>query len=450
MPQPTYPRFVFDQIRRYARAWLSVNPLPTTVSGFQAPGEDVPDLELLAEKFGDLAWRALVDQKPPRQIFEEIGVNPADFLEPQDAEAPLPFPPIPPPPPIDVITPLPPLPPSPSIDAGALKKMPRVGLTIHQLLNDTRWDYRRFADTFGKHANGRGICTVNIFTAPFPHHGFLDNAIWPWAHAQDGRADLYALNERYIVRAMQIRDYLNAAGIVVQFCLLELYSWSDRKKVDFDQNRAWPRYNTNMMRWAADDSTLIALPDRWLTDFLNWLVPALDGPGVLWKLGNEMPEKNLHKGLRNVILNVAPKARFTVNRNEDTPGQYDNMNIGSDYDFIEFHAWDNIHFAERKFPKEPIGRPLTFEQFFHKRDQMNRLLPIELHRVIASSDGCRKRGDAGLDPVNPYDWKALAEVAEYVLGNGASYEHQSRVKLAPPNLANIEWDFYDRLRSHLR
>lgn len=68
MARPTYQQFVFDHARMYARAWLSVNAI------------DPNDVQGQFEKAMELAWRALVDEKPPRQVLTEIGVNPDDHL----------------------------------------------------------------------------------------------------------------------------------------------------------------------------------------------------------------------------------------------------------------------------------------------------------------------------------------------------------------------------------
>ena len=78
-----YHQFVFDEIRRIGRAWLDVNPQPEPV-----------DQEFMFEKIGEMSWRRLVDNKPMRQIFTEIGVNPDDYLDT----------PSPPPPPPDELS----------------------------------------------------------------------------------------------------------------------------------------------------------------------------------------------------------------------------------------------------------------------------------------------------------------------------------------------------------
>lgn len=74
---PTYNAFVFDEIRRIGQAWVDTNPLPEPV-----------DVKFLFEKIGEMSWRRLVDNKPMRQIFEEIGVKPEDYGEPELPPAP--------------------------------------------------------------------------------------------------------------------------------------------------------------------------------------------------------------------------------------------------------------------------------------------------------------------------------------------------------------------------
>lgn len=71
MSLPNYQTFVFGEIRKIGRAWYDANP-----------SADLSDLEQTFEKVGEMAWRRLVDSKPLRQIFEEIGINPADYLGP--------------------------------------------------------------------------------------------------------------------------------------------------------------------------------------------------------------------------------------------------------------------------------------------------------------------------------------------------------------------------------
>ncbi len=72
-----YEKFVFDEIRRIGRAWRSQNP-------HEFPqGLSEEDAVHLFEKIGDMSWRRLADKKPMRQIMEEIGVNPGDFLDPE-------------------------------------------------------------------------------------------------------------------------------------------------------------------------------------------------------------------------------------------------------------------------------------------------------------------------------------------------------------------------------
>lgn len=76
--KPTYQAFVFDEIRRIGRAWYAANP-----------DTDRSDMEFMFEKIGEMCWRRLVDEKPMRQIFQEIGVNPDDYAAIPPAQPPV-------------------------------------------------------------------------------------------------------------------------------------------------------------------------------------------------------------------------------------------------------------------------------------------------------------------------------------------------------------------------
>ena len=73
---PTYDDFVFAEIRAIGRAWKDANP-------------DTPDdPEFWFEKIGEMAWRRLIDKKEMWRIFEEIGVNGADYGYPKPETPP--------------------------------------------------------------------------------------------------------------------------------------------------------------------------------------------------------------------------------------------------------------------------------------------------------------------------------------------------------------------------
>ena len=72
---PTYNQFVFEEIPAIGRAWTDTNP-------------GAHDNEQLFEKVGEMSWRRLVDKKEMWKIFEEIGVNGADYGYPKPVAPP--------------------------------------------------------------------------------------------------------------------------------------------------------------------------------------------------------------------------------------------------------------------------------------------------------------------------------------------------------------------------
>lgn len=70
--RPSYDDFVFGEIKRIGRAWYAANP-----------SADTSNLAQMFEKIGEMAWRRLVDDKSERRIYEEIGVNPDEYLPEQ-------------------------------------------------------------------------------------------------------------------------------------------------------------------------------------------------------------------------------------------------------------------------------------------------------------------------------------------------------------------------------
>ena len=392
-----YNSFVFQEIRRIGRAWIDHNP-----------GDHTP--EVLFEKIGEMSWRRLMDGKSERQILTEIGVNPDDYLPSEPTPAPIP-------------------PPPPSAD---LAMWPRVGLSIASLITDRR---QNIADVIRIYQDaGVQLTRVNLLTALWtPEHTVL-----PFERAPGSQQwDLYRWNAEFFERTHQLVEGMNAAGIVCILTFLELYSWSRRKPGPQQNGTPW-RNNVNGVFWAPEDTTLtILLPDQWCREFIKKVVPFLRLSVNLFEVGNELPEKPLHRRVRDVVRAVQPHAYVSVNRQEDTPGQYVNMKIGKDFDFISFHGrllkkpsdW------KREYPDEPVYQ--TFDEFFAK-------CPHDATRIIFSSDGAR----ASDDPVNTYEWDALRDFFREAIHRGYSVEHQSRAKMTPaPNGHMIEVDWFRSLRS---
>lgn len=390
----TYDKFVFDEIRRIGKAWKDKNP--------NTPS----DPEFWFEKIGEMSWRRLVDDKSVRQILLEIGVNPDDY-----GEGPAPLPPIPVPPP-----------------SSELNVWPRVGLSIAGLMVGSAHNIpetvRIYQDL------GVQVTRVNLLSALWPGVDTL-----PFTKLANGKWDLYQWNQVYFDRLIEVRDRMNSAGIVVQWTNYELYSWSDRKPGSQQDGTPW-RNNVNGVNWVEDDSMFDILPEEWSRNWITKVVPYLNLNVNPFEIGNEFPEKGLHYRVKDLVKAVNPTALIQVNRNEDTPGQYKNMKIGRDFDFIAFHG-NKLKVKSdlnRVYSREPEFK--TFNEFFDE-------CPHDPKRIIFSSDGARSSSD----PVNTYNWDALAEFVQEIKRKGCSFEHQSRAKMTPaPNHHMIETDWFRRIR----
>ena len=143
---------------------------------------------------------------------------------------------------------------------------------------------------------------------------------------------------------------------------------------------------------------------------------------------------------RDAVRRHDPSAQFVVNR-EDVPGMYDNMQIGTQFDRIEFHGLAEMADLDTVYDNgSATDRPDTFRKLIDSKGPDK--------RIVLSSDGCR----ASTDPVNTYDWDELFKVAEYGAARGCSYSHQSRAKMTriqtgKADLGMIETEFLDRLRT---
>jgi hypothetical protein len=314
---------------------------------------------------------------------------------------------------------------SPPVDDATLRHWPRTGMSIASLIVARACNIaetiRIFADC------GVQLTRVNLLSALWDGVNVL-----PYRRRPDGLWDLIDWNPEYFDRLSEVRDRCNSSGIVVQWTNYELYSWSDRKLGPQQINTPW-RHNVNGVFWAEDDSTFDVLPDAWSETWLGKVLPYLKADINPLEIGNEFPEKALHERVRDIVKRLQPDAQVTVNRNEDTPGQYANMKIGSGYDRIAFHGrlLKQVSDLDRVYPNEPTYK--TFNQFFDR-------CPHDPKRVIFSSDGAR----ISADPVNTYDWGPLREFAREVTKvRGCSFEHQSRAKMSsPPNHDHIETNWF--------
>lgn len=338
---------------------------------------------------------------------------------------------------------------TPIIDPATLTRYPRLGCSIASIVLKRTYPIREIARIYAD--CGVSFTTVNLLSAEWPSMKPIH--VRPFLPVPDGQPwDLYAWNSEHIERIHECREEMNAHGIVVQWCLYELYSWSRRKAgPDTPDARIGPwKLNVSGVDWVGDlskawDSDMLAhvLPDQWSKDYLTRTVPHLDLAHNLFLVGNEFPEKSVHERVRDHVRSIQPGAKISVNRNEETPGQYVNMKIHREFDYLNHHGrllkkpgdLDKTYTGNDNFP---TFRSLLERPFVSMTDKNS----VKQDRIIFSSDGARSSDD----PVHTYDWNKLEAFAKEVIGYGASFEHQSRAKLTDwPNLHMIETDFLTKL-----
>jgi hypothetical protein len=327
---------------------------------------------------------------------------------------------------------------APSAPSGDLTSWPRRGASLYSLVTDSAWDYVAFADILAD--CGMNLTRCCALTADWIEQ--RADIVWPFKKLSDGRWDLFDWQPAYFDRLTRVVAAMNARGILVQLDLMELYGWSDRKQglpgVP-DANAGPWRANVNGIHWA-DDRMFDVLPDAWLNTFIDLVTDAVTGTGTVLEVGNEMPERGLHYRIRDRIRQTWPDAPITVNRNEDVPGQYQNMRIGADFDRISFHGKRDLGTLDEWYDNGgATGRPDTFRKLLDWPG-------IDCSRIIFSSDGCR----ISTDPVNTYDWDRLFEVIAYVVGKGCGYEMQSRAKMTriqtgKADLSMVEVEFLRKI-----
>lgn len=341
------------------------------------------------------------------------------------------------------------------IDYDALLKYPRLMCSIASLVVKRTYPIREVAKIYSD--CGVTGTTVNLTSAEWP--SLKPVHVRPFLPVPEGEPwDLYAWNAEHFDRIDECREEMNSRGIVVQWCFYELYSWSRRKAgPETPDAKVGPwKQNVNGVDWVDNyekehDSDMLAhvLPDPWSRAYLDRAVPRLDLSHNLFLVGNEFPEKSLHERTRDVVRAIQSDAKVSVNRNEDTPGQYTNMKIHREFDYINFHGrlLKRPSDLDRKIAGNsnfPTFRHVLKRPFVSMTDKNS----VIQNRIIFSSDGARTDNALGSkdDPTNPYDWANLEAFAEEVFSYGASFEHQSRAKLTDwPNLHMIETDFLTKL-----
>lgn len=391
---PKYDDFVFNEIRRIGRAWVDKNN----------DGSGVYDIEQLFEKIGEMSWRRLIDRKSMFTILTEIGVNPNNYGE---SDSPIIIPP-----------------------NAELIKFPRYGMSINALVNASKCNIqetvKRFVDA------GVQSTRINLITALFPEIDCL-----PFTQLPNGEWDLFAWNAQYFERIQEVKESMNKVGIQIQWTNRELYSWSHRK-YGIQQNNTFWRNNVNGIFWEYDSNDIMfgTFPyDGFSIKWFEKICPLLDLTTNTWEIGNEFPEKGVHERDRDEIRKIVPNALIQVNRNDDTPGQYTNMKIGEDYDFIAFHGrlLKSIGDLDNIYSKEPDYK--TFQEFIDK-------CPHDRKRVIFSSDGARINKDSDLGITETYDYPVLGRFGKHLKALGYNYEHQSRAKMTPPpnhHMIEVDW-----------
>lgn len=341
----------------------------------------------------------------------------------------------------------------PPIDEAALRIMPRYGMSIAALVVCSKANIRetvtRFQDA------GVNYTRINLTSALWTTPNAVD--VLPFRQRPDGVWDLDDWNPQYDDRIAEVRDRMNAAGIRIAWTLWEDYTSNrrgfrsvgvrdpnipDANVHPYRKNAQgfqwWGKYNGDIHE---DDETLgaghfdhspLAIPNAWAKRFMARTLPRLGITYNILEIANEMPEKNLHRRVRDAARTIVPGCLLQVNRQSDSPGQYPNMKIGRDYDYIAFHGnrLRTIADLDRTWDNEPVYQT------------MRELLDdptIEKSRITFSSDGAR----ISSDPTNPYEWTSLRPFIREMKRRKVSYDHQSRAKLSAfPNHEHIEVDWF--------
>jgi hypothetical protein len=338
------------------------------------------------------------------------------------------------------------------IDVAKLRTWPRLGCSIASIVLKREYPIRQIAQIYAD--CGVQFTSVNLLSAEWP--SMVHQHVRPFLPAHEvGKYDLYRWNPEHFDRVQECQEEMNGRGIVVQWCLEELYRWSIRKAgPDTPDARLGPFAKANNVngidyvgpyypdKRSAEakewDSDMLAhtLPDPWERAYLARVQPFLKLGWNFLLCGNEFPEKSFHERVRDHVRSLLPNALVSVNRNDDTPGQYANMKIGRDYDLINFHGrhLNSQGDLDTVYPSSVSSVP-TFRTLL-------KLAETQPQRIVFSSDGARTSDD----PVHTYDYPALFAFAFAVCAYGANFEHQSRCKLSDyPNLHLIETDWLTKL-----
>ena len=324
--------------------------------------------------------------------------------------------------------PLPPAPsPSPSPEAR-----PNVGASFYTSLTDPRCDPAEFATRLqDAGCSFTRVWLIDAWAVGVNGIGQYEGFV-PWER-DAGIFDLERVSGAYLDRLSLYVDAMNAHGITPQLSGLELYSWSDRKAGMLwvpDANLGPFRRNRQGLRYADDSAfTNIATGGRhqFLEQCYTAVVKMLEGLRFTVETGNEMPEKPLHYRLRDAWRRAGYVGPISVNRQDDTPGGYVNMRIGTDYDLIAFHGRRSLAYLDERFENEPVYS--TFRDFWGSGN-------LDPARVTISSDGCRKSTNVE----DAYDYGPLGEVFRDAIARGFRIEHQGCWKLRGFTHGRIDLD----------
>lgn len=303
---------------------------------------------------------------------------------------------------------------------------PRLGASYYTSLTDPRVDVAEFALRLADlGCTLTRVWLLDAWAIGASAGTSCYDGLLAWERQSDGRFDLWRVNPFYLERLRAYVEVMNVAGILPELSGLDLYTWSDRKQgLLWVPHTTWQPFHHNRqgLRYAGDDAfARIGQPtaeDAFLRQFYRQVVETLAGLVYTVELGNEMPEKPLHERLREAWRLAGYTGTISVNRHEDTPGQYANMRIGQPggYDRISFHGKRDLPYLDEAFPREPTYR--TFRAFYDSRT-------AQPARVVLSSDGCRKSTNVD----DAYDYAALGAVARDARAWGCGYEHQLALKL---------------------
>lgn len=311
---------------------------------------------------------------------------------------PLPFPPAPPPEP---------------------PQHRRIGASYYTSLTDPRCDPTAFAAKLRE--AGCSFTRVWLMDAWAVGQGTgCYDGFYPWVKQAGGGYDLASASPSYHARLQVYVKAMNNAGITPILTALERYSWDNAKQGLLwvpDANKGPFRNNIQGLSYTGDDHTYFTLAQSgdFLCAFYAQCVRTLSGLTYEVETGNEMPEKGLHERIRDAWRSAGFTGKIACNRQEDTPGQYTNMKVGTAYDGIAYHGKGHLSYLDEVFDREPTHK--TFRSFFASGPDFS--------RITLSSDGCRKSTDVN----DAYDYPALAGVAKDILARGGRFEHQSCMKL---------------------